>query len=106
MTIKQPSEVAPSPLDMQIALLRDTLESYMEGRNLSALPDELMENIQQLLKYVHKSHDDQMILLNPVQGSEEDVPGFPWRRRSYDICQHEHPKVASTFLGKVACRHL
>ena len=77
MTVKQSSKVTTEPLDTQIALLRDTLESCMEGRDIIALPDELMENIQQLLKYVHKSHDDQMILLNPVQGSDKDVPGFP-----------------------------
>ena len=53
VTIHQPSRAATETLNMQCALLRDTLESCMQGRNFTELPDELKGNIEQLLKYVH-----------------------------------------------------
>jgi hypothetical protein len=43
---------------------------------------------------------DQVVLFYPVQGTEGDVPGFSWERRSNDARQYEHPKVTSTVLGK------
>lgn len=43
---------AIATLNIQCALLRDTLESCIQGRELAKLPDELKGNVQQLLEYV------------------------------------------------------
>jgi len=52
--IKQPSKATTESLNMQCALLQDTLESCMRGKDFAELPEELKRNIQQLLEYVHR----------------------------------------------------
>ena len=46
-------------------------------------------------------HDDQVCLLNALQGTEEDVRGFLWARRSDDSCHYDDGKVTPTVLGKL-----
>ena len=47
----------------------------MQGGDFVELPDEVKESIRQLLEYVHQPLQLSG-LLNPIQGTEEDVPGF------------------------------
>ena len=54
LTIKQPSKAASETLNVQCALLQDTLQSSMQGQTFADLPDELKGNIGQLLEYVHR----------------------------------------------------
>lgn len=55
VTITQPSTIATETLNVQSALLRDTLKICMQGRDFVALPDELKASIQRLLEYVHQA---------------------------------------------------
>jgi hypothetical protein len=50
VTIEQPSMVATETLNMQCALLRDTLESCLQGKDSMELPDEVKGNIRKLLE--------------------------------------------------------
>ncbi len=47
VTIEQPSKAASETLNVQCALLRDTLESCLQGKDM---PDEAKGNIQKLLE--------------------------------------------------------
>ena len=47
----------------------------MQGGDFVELPDEVKESIRRLLEYVHQPLQPSG-LLNPIQGTEEDVPGF------------------------------
>ena len=51
---KQHGKMATETLNMQCALLRDTLESCTHGNGFAELPEELKRNIRQLLECVHQ----------------------------------------------------
>jgi hypothetical protein len=63
---KQPSNEAAETLNVQCALLRDSLESCLQGRDFAQLPEELKASIERLLGYVYQQFSTNQSLDIPL----------------------------------------
>ena len=66
LMIGQPNRATTETLNMRCALLQDSLNGCLQGREFAELPEELQGSIERLLEYVHDSSEENALIQSSI----------------------------------------